>query len=254
MKKWATILLSYSFHLMRHTISYRQMSLHTLKALRSRSSGEGCSGCYPRGYWAHAPQMAGEAVDVAAALVEYGPGERSVGSACCLALCQAGAAPPLLKMATSDPGRPSSITACTCSAALKLFFALHVQLPERRRIVLHMHMSCLVPQRSDIPTIGMSQLPERRWQMIWMTCHDPFTIRYPPWNTLEDPAERVPSLKLSCAMSGYGDSAEDGVGRASPAGAAERGALPGVLHPPGQQCAAGLQDRLPGSHTAARSC
>ncbi|BDA49640.1 probable Ankyrin repeat domain-containing protein 54 at N-terminal half [Coccomyxa sp. Obi] len=56
-------------------------------------------------------KTAGEAVDVAAALVEYGPGERSVGRACCLALCQAGAAQPLLKMITGEPQRPSSIKA-----------------------------------------------------------------------------------------------------------------------------------------------
>ena len=48
-------------------------------------------------------------MDVAAALVEYGPGERSVGRACCLALCQAGAAQPLLKMITGEPQRPASI-------------------------------------------------------------------------------------------------------------------------------------------------
>lgn len=54
-------------------------------------------------------QTAGEAVDVAAALVEYGPGERSMGRACCLALCQAGAVQPLLKMITGEPQRPSSI-------------------------------------------------------------------------------------------------------------------------------------------------
>ncbi|CAL8464474.1 g4009 [Coccomyxa elongata] len=56
-------------------------------------------------------KTAGEAVDVAAALVEYGPGERSMGRACCLALCQAGAVQPLLKMITGEPQRPSSIKA-----------------------------------------------------------------------------------------------------------------------------------------------
>jgi hypothetical protein len=56
-----------------------------------------------------AAQTAGCAVDVVAALVDYGPGERSVGRACCLALCQAGAAQPLLKLITGEPHQPSSI-------------------------------------------------------------------------------------------------------------------------------------------------
>lgn len=66
-------------------------------------------------------------MEVVAALLEGGPGERSVGRACCLALCQAGAVEPLLKTMTGNP---------QCSTSLKV--TLHMCL---KSVTMHVNMA-----------------------------------------------------------------------------------------------------------------
>ncbi len=74
-------------------------------------------------------QTAEDALELVAALLEGGRAERSIGRACCLALCQAGVAEPLLKMVTGDPQQPISLRVSAQHLACRQHVCQRAHLP-----------------------------------------------------------------------------------------------------------------------------